>query len=283
MTIRWNAIRRLDRAPELVRCAWRISNWPNLTARFLGVSNRYPASLQLRGGPRVLLPNFEDVTTAWAIFCRDEYDVDGREQVIVDLGANIGLFAIRALTAAPAARVFCFEPYPESAGRLRANLATNFLGWRVVVDDRAVAAAEGTGVMAGEGWNVGRFLRPDDGSTLAEEATATSEVAVRTITLEQILNDVTAAVGDVTGPRVDLLKIDIEGGEHAALAATSDEALRMVRRIQLEYHPPNDKHELFSRLEAAGFSLVKDMAYRENFGIAHFAHLDSPQASPESR
>jgi hypothetical protein len=60
--------------------------------------------------------------------------------------------------------------------------------------------------------------------------------------------------------KVDLLKVDCEGGEYDLFAAASDEALAKVETIALEVHAMGERtgeaqKALGDRLRAAGFSL----------------------------
>jgi hypothetical protein len=70
--------------------------------------------------------------------------------------------------------------------------------------------------------------------------------------------------------QVDLLKIDIEGGEHEVFLNTPDEVLGTIMNIGMEYHDNAPKSRLFARLTDAGFRLVHDEAFRPDHGIAHF-------------
>ena len=60
--------------------------------------------------------------------------------------------------------------------------------------------------------------------------------------------------------RIDLLKVDCEGGEYELFRHASDDALARVDRVTLEWHmvgPETDEllYELRQRLDAAGFKL----------------------------
>ena len=58
---------------------------------------------------------------------------------------------------------------------------------------------------------------------------------------------------------VDLCKMDCEGGEVEALLAASDDVLRRIHLLTMEYHFPanlSDETTLFRRLSQAGFRCV---------------------------
>jgi FkbM family methyltransferase len=111
------------------------------------------------------------------------------DSVFVDCGANIGLWT---LTAAPIAkRVVALEPTPDTAERLRSNIAVSGFSNTVVIE-AAVGAAPGRGFLEeSHHHNVNRLV--SDGGR---------EVDV--VTLDSI--------GDVDG-----IKIDVEGAEVSVL------------------------------------------------------------------
>jgi FkbM family methyltransferase len=62
-------------------------------------------------------------------------------RVILDVGANIGLFSAYAASRCPDARVHAYEPEPANLAQLRATLSANGLNEHVQVHAQAVAGA----------------------------------------------------------------------------------------------------------------------------------------------
>src|SRR5712672_2377965 len=107
------------RTPEIVRCAAETSQWIGVTGALLGFSHpAYPSNLRLRRGEPIALQELADLKTFWQIFARRVYRVSASDRTIVDIGANIGLFALYAARQAPAARIFAVEPFPSTFERL---------------------------------------------------------------------------------------------------------------------------------------------------------------------
>jgi FkbM family methyltransferase len=126
--------------------------------------------------------------------------------VVVDGGAYVGHYTLVAARAAgPRGRVFSFEPHPRTFHCLQRNVRENGFSERVYV------RRECLGDMGG----LGRFhLARGDGSessVFVPRAPAGSRVAVFTT-----LDD---AIGRV--PSVDVMKLDLEGGEVQALRGMS--------------------------------------------------------------
>ena len=72
---------------------------------------------------------------------------------------------------------------------------------------------------------------------------------------------------------VDCIKLDIEGGEYALFASTSETTLRRSKIYTLEYHDSERAEQLWILFEKAGFKLV---SFRDNgwSGLATYARID---------
>lgn len=243
----------VDRAPELLTCRRLTSQWPVVSAAYLGLRQpSYPYLLRLRDGRSLLLDEPGDLVTAWVILFREEYRVDPGCQTILDVGANIGAFTLFAAQAAPAATIWAVEPFPATFQHLELTVARNALNPRVHCRELALAAESGQATMGGGDLpSHKRVLDPS------------GQVGVETISLADFL----AAEGI---EQVDLLKIDVEGEEHPLLLNTPDEVLARVGALAMEYHPRAPKGPLFDRLVASGFRLEDDRPIGPACGIAHF-------------
>jgi FkbM family methyltransferase len=117
--------------------------------------------------------------------------------VVVDVGANIGCFALAvARVIGPAGRVICCEPVPENVACLRLTLAANGIENCTVV---ATAVGEQAGQLA---LNLG----PGCGVHSAVQWEGAPALEVPVTTLDQLVTDLDLA-------RVDFIKIDTEGME----------------------------------------------------------------------
>jgi len=139
--------------------------------------------------------------------------------VIVDAGANVGLFAIYIARQNPRCRVSALEPFAENFEYLQANVGRARLK-NVACHQVALGAASGTGKMQAVGTrSLDHVLRVDP-----EAADG-----VPVIPLAEIFELANAHA-------VDFLKVDIEGSEHDVFAAATPETLARFKRIAMEYH-----------------------------------------------
>jgi FkbM family methyltransferase len=138
--------------------------------------------------------------------------------VFIDIGANIGLYALPlAKAAGPTGTVVAIDANRLMARRLAFNAAASDIG-NVAIFACAVSDYEGTGSLN---------IRKDDIAIVALEEGADGSVPVRT--LPSILAE--------AGVRhIDALKIDIEGHEERVLAPfiRTCDAARLPRRIVIE-------------------------------------------------
>jgi FkbM family methyltransferase len=261
----FRGLKSLKRLPELVTCFQQIENWSELIERYLSISSEmYPFSIKTRNGLALNIKDFYDVTTTWVIFCKQEYKVSSKHRVIVDLGANIGVFALFAARQSQKSKIICFEPFPETFQRLEDNVKNNRLNDRVVCHQLAVSGRREHRVMApgGFGSTTSHLLESSIDKSKKLDADA-----VECITFGDMLKK----VGEVCSTQtIDLLKMDIEGAEYEFLENISPDLLSVVNEVQMEYHPCGNKELLFNKLESAGLECSMDWIFGENFGVAHF-------------
>jgi FkbM family methyltransferase len=159
---------------------------------------------------------------------------DLSEPVVLDVGAHAGDYCLMALEANPAARVFAFEPHPESFAKLaEAGLAHGFEVFPLGCSDAATGATlyDYAGRPGSQHASVYREVIEDIHKGAAEGH------HIRLTRLDNFL------AGHGLG-RVDLLKIDTEGHEMAVLRG-AEASIRSgaVRAIHFEFNEMN----VFSR------------------------------------
>lgn len=199
------------------------------------------------------------------IFFRETYFLQYTNQPIrvIDCGANIGMSLIYIKIRAPHAQVLCFEPNPAARAVLEKNIEAN--GWRkeVRVLPYALGKEKGTAnffvenkVATSSGGRIDPSLKDVDRDT--------DSYTVDVDTLSQYIDS-----------NIDLLKMDIEGGEFDVLEElVARHALERVAAVQLEYHympgsftrPLSDVLVLF---ESSGFRTFVQPTARPHQIIGH--------------
>jgi FkbM family methyltransferase len=158
----------------------------------------------------------------WRSFCREATSV-------LELGANVGYFAVQGGRAAPAARYVAVEPHPLSARICRTHLALNAVTSVEVVEAAAVAEpAPGSVALHVPADQAATptvaFLAPDT-ELPAGMARDSAVVDVPAVDVRSLLDG------------VDLIKLDVEGQEHLLLAAMREHLRRLRPPLFVEVLP----------------------------------------------
>jgi FkbM family methyltransferase len=136
------------------------------------------------------------------------YELAANADVVVDVGAYVGFYAVIAALANRRSRVFAFEPMPENAERVRRHIAMNALR-NVELVEAAVTDVEGSADLfhtAGE--------HPSS-TSLVRDFMTSYHPDVRASRVDTVALD---AFLDARGvERVSLVKLDIETAEPEAL------------------------------------------------------------------
>ncbi|MGD0618384.1 MAG: FkbM family methyltransferase [Bryobacteraceae bacterium] len=145
--------------------------------------------------------------------------------IVVDVGANVGLYTLHAARLlGRAGKIHSFEPTPRTFRLLRDNVQVNgFLEMGTVeLHQAAVADKAGLAQLAIFPNNCGH-------NTLFFEGNGVARTQVETVTLDEVLQ---------AEPRVDLVKIDAEGAEPSILRGMRGILRRSPGiRILLEFAP----------------------------------------------
>ena len=144
--------------------------------------------------------------------------------VIVDAGANVGVFSIWLSRQCSKARIISLEPFAENYVYFESNLrAAGFGPDRVKPSQVALGKAFGQGQMTSVG------DRSLDHTLSSDGVDDAGGLSVPIVPLAGLFD---LAKAD----RINLLKVDIEGSEKDAFESVDPETLRRCDRIAIEYH-----------------------------------------------
>ena len=213
--------RRFSRDIKLFRL---LENWRDA---FKAEATRGPLRVaRLRNGVVIRGPETIDLAFLFhEIWVEEIYRSPGFEirggETVVDIGANIGVFATYAATRAPGVKVLSFEPFPDNVFWLQKNVEESGLR-NVSVTQKAVAGVLGS-----------QCLRVDPSNwilhALASNGHEGEGLRVECTSLDEIMD-----ANNIR--RCDLLKLDCEGSEYEILRKCSPGTLSRIRRIVGEIH-----------------------------------------------
>jgi FkbM family methyltransferase len=216
-------------------------------------------SYRLRHGGVVHTEEGIDGATVGVVFVREDYGpIDPTIGTVVDIGANIGAFALLAAWSAPNARVLAFEPMRKAYGVLARNVSANGLGGRIEALEMGVAGTSGPRQLHLACNTVFNSLY----------GTGTEIVEIDCISLD----DVVERFGLES---IDILKVDCEGAEYEILYQASPATLAGVGSIRMEYHPgpdtlPSTLEELTAYLARHGLERTYRLDADHGNGIVWF-------------
>src|SRR6267378_1585023 len=161
---------------------------------------------------------------------------------VVDLGACQGEFAREFCTLFPQFHKYIMV---EANKRLASQLIENFTDNRFAVIDKACYSAPRTFLQ----FNVD----PSPwGSSYVFSGSDSIQVATGTITLQEVINNFGLS-------KIDLLKIDIEGGEWDVLPWFDKRTFEIISQITVEFHDFIDQKYLQRTLECVAH--LRDLGY----------------------
>ncbi len=169
--------------------------------------------------------------------------------VAMDVGANIGAVTCwLARKIGPGGLVVAFEPDPENLAVLRRNLALNHVSNVRIIEQGAWETAGELEFHAGGGYT-SSFCQT---SYVAAAPERYRTVKVPVTTIDQVAVDLRL-------PRLDLIKMDIEGGEGPALRGAIESLRRWRPTVIVESHVVEGRstvEEIVAALRAAGYDAL---------------------------
>ena len=173
-------------------------------------------------GPLAFVARRDDWAGVREIFDEGEYDIldyllqDVDAPMVLDLGANIGGFALRVFRRWPQARVVSVEPAPDTFEILKQNRDLNpDLDWRVV--EAGIWKSDGELILDRRSTSIGhRIAEGQEGER------------VRALTLSSLMDD-------FGWTDISLIKMDIEGSE-AVVVPTIFAVLARTSVLTIEVH-----------------------------------------------
>ena len=166
---------------------------------------------------------------------------------ILDLGANIGAFALWAKRRFPGNTLICYEPHPENVKILNHNLKTFEILASVV--EAAVSLQEGP-------------VKLYSGKNNCGEASLTQGIEQT----DQFHEVVTISPAEL--PPADIVKMDTEGVEWEIVQAYRH--WDGVRAVMMEFHSAEDRTRITEFLLSHGFDLGKEEVNHPDRGVLCF-------------
>lgn len=239
-----------------------VINWPSLLVDYFNLHKKPEYKVTISGGYSFMLrSNTSDKWSIHEIILRDDYKLKNRiktPKVIVDLGANIGVFSIYSAMMFPTAQVFSYEPEENNFNLLIKNIRLNNLEKRVFSFQLACADIDHP-----------RYLSLDSdirSHSVVNDNTNKNLQQIKTINLQQIIEKNAIK-------RIDILKMDIEGSEYEVFYTIPPTMFEKIGQISMEYHDKdtaqNNGVALKNFLNVQGFNVSLKPFSHTNLGLLY--------------
>lgn len=218
---------------------------------------------KLRNGLKIKTKEIIDTATISVIFLKKDYGtLNDNQKIIIDIGGNIGAFALYAAISSKNSVIYSYEPTPDSYNLMVENIKINKFEKRIFPFNFAV------GSRSEEKKLYLSSIGSAKNSLLCEENHQKS-IDITCITMNDIFSS--NKINEC-----DLLKYDCEGSEYDILLNTPLDILNGIKEIRMEYHkntiPEYNINNLISYLSRKGFKVSKHKESTPDTGMIFFIH-----------
>jgi len=202
-----------------------------------------PEYIDLKGEKKILFSSHpHDLITFFVVFLKRDYGRVKKDSIIIDIGANIGVFSLYAALSG-AKKVYAIEPSLEAFNVLCENIRINHLENVIIPFNKAISNIDN---------DVVRFPRSSSPYNRINNSQCTSNQTeyqeVQTMTVNALLDN-----NNILD--VDLLKMDCEGAEFDIIPSLNENSMARIKEIRMECH--GDPNQLIDRLVSNGYVVVK--------------------------
>jgi len=213
----------------------KVKNWYVILLVHFGIYNKKFFILKLKNGFKLKLrTKSTDVYAFTHVWLLQEYYRYGFEikdnDVIIDVGAHIGLFALFSSQFCKNGRIYCFEPVKENFDLLKSNLELNDIE-NVIVANMAVSSSTGT---------VTIYLNEDEAGH-SMHVPSQKQIQVESFSLQDIFDSYKLE-------KCDFLKIDCEGEEYEIINSLPTSYFDKIKKMCIEYHFVDTKPHLLENM-----------------------------------
>ena len=170
--------------------------------------------------------------------------------IVIDIGANVGIFSIFAANMACKGKIYSFEPVKDNYNKLKYHIKLN--GFKnIVIENKGVSDKRKKAKIYLIDENIGgHSMNKNKFDLLGETEKRLGVEMIDCITLKEIFDKYKIK-------KCDFLKIDCEGEEFKILHALPRNYFKRIGKISLEFHSPViDEMKLAKHLHKQGFSVT---------------------------
>lgn len=236
-----------------------IENWYIIPLVYYGLIRKKHYVLKLKNGLTIKMrTKSTDLQAIANVFALEEYQQPGfeinQDDIIIDVGSHIGLFALYASKKCKDGKIFCYEPINENYQLLIENVKNNNIK-NIFYYNFAVSDNQE---------KIKIYLNDDDAGHSIIKTTQKFQM-VESISLKKIFDE-----NKIN--KCNFLKLDCEGAEFKILESLPNEYFNRINKIVLEYHIFNNDFEslekMKSRLKKLNYNIL-EKKYSKELGLLY--------------
>lgn len=233
----------------LLKAMRYLDNWYVFPLLYFGLIKKNYVCFKTKSGLKIKTrSNSTDLDTFSLIWLLKEYNKHGfkiqKNDIIIDIGAHIGIFSLYASQNCTDGKILCYEPSTENYELLQHNISKNKLN-NIFPNNSAVSNTNDT---------VTLYINSDNTANSIYDFTSKS-IQVKSQTLQNIFDSNKLNV-------CDYLKLDCEGAEYDIIESLPDEYFKKIKQIYIEYHFSDLKSDMLEnmikKLKLMSFSIINE-------------------------
>ncbi|MFA5878108.1 MAG: FkbM family methyltransferase [Candidatus Staskawiczbacteria bacterium] len=212
---------------------FKIKNWFSFILNYIGIKDE-GCTYIFRNGLKIKTKDGISSGTIAVIFIKKDYGDDIEDNsVIIDIGANIGVFSLFA-GQSENTTIYAYEPMSDNYDLLKENiglnkLETNILPFNLAIGARSEKRKFYLGTSASHSFSP---ISESPFNALYGDRVQEQKqkfIEINCVSLKNVFdrNNI---------QKCDILKMDCEGAEFEILYNLPEEYFKMIKKIRLEYH-----------------------------------------------
>ena len=210
-------------------------NWRTLVGLYFKTIKNQNVILETRNNIKIKIrADSTDIMQVATVWLAEDYKIPEfnikENDIIIDIGAHIGLFCLYASQYCKKGKIFCYEPIKKNFDILTENLELNNIKNIIPFNSAVSNQSNKTKI----------FLNSDDSAHSIFDSGKNS-VYVKSTTIKSIFDE-----NEIEN--CNLLKLDCEGAEYQIIDSISPEYFIKIDKIIIEYHLATKNSELYKKL-----------------------------------
>lgn len=213
-----------------------LKNWWLYPVVYLKLIKQPTVIFEIKNGMKIMLrTNSTDLMAFTHVWLIEEYSKQGFEinetDIVIDVGAHIGLFSLYASQSCKKGLVYAFEPMIENYKMLESNFQLNNIQ-NIITENSAISKSTSKIIL----------YQNQDESGHSKFVTTDNPIEVNSKSLNDFF-------GENKLKACHLLKLDCEGAEYEIIDSLNEKYFDIIEKMIIEYHLADSNPELLENLK----------------------------------